>query len=131
MDLDRFLEGELLPPAKCDMNELLEELISLAGALAHLHSGLGYNIHGCHTDLKLANILVYMKQDTSPRPQIGKWMITDFGLSIISCVERRGSGDGLPMESVTETMTQLQRMRGPYQAPGVCHGLGISRSSDI
>ncbi|KAH1786802.1 hypothetical protein KXX20_008799 [Aspergillus fumigatus] len=131
MDLDRFLEGELLPPAKCDMNELLEELISLAGALAHLHSGLGYNIHGCHTDLKPANILVYMKQDTSPRPQIGKWMITDFGLSIISCVERRGGGDGLPMESVTETMTQLQRMRGPYQAPGVCHGLGISRSSDI
>ncbi|EAW17047.1 ankyrin repeat and protein kinase domain-containing protein [Aspergillus fischeri NRRL 181] len=131
MDLDRFLNGALLPPAKCDMSELLEELISLAGALAHLHTGLGYNIHGCHTDLKPANILVYMKHDTSRRPQIGKWMITDFGLSIISRIERRGSGDGLPMESITETMTQLQRMRGTYQAPEVCHGLGISRSSDI
>ncbi|KAH3369006.1 hypothetical protein KXV52_002365 [Aspergillus fumigatus] len=131
MDLDRFLEGELLPPAKCDMNELLEELISLAGALAHLHSGLGYNIHGCHTDLKPANILVYMKQDTSPRPQIGKWMITDFGLSIISCVERRGGGDGLPMESVTETMTQLQRMRGPYQAPGLEGVEGLRRLDEL
>ncbi|KAF7164621.1 hypothetical protein CNMCM5623_009078 [Aspergillus felis] len=133
MDLDKFLSGALLPPTKCDMSELLEELMSLAGALAHLHTGLGYNIHGCHTDLKPANILVYMKHDTSRRPQIGKWMITDFGLSIISRVERRGSGDGLPMESVTETMTQLQRMRGrgTYQAPEVCLGLGISRSSDI
>jgi hypothetical protein len=126
MDLDKFLSGALLSPERCGMSELLSELISLAGALVHLHTGLGLNIHGCHADLKCHNILVYLSPDSA----VGKWMITDFGLSIIGPVlQRRDSGNALAIPPSTDMVTLVQP--GAYQAPEVRCGNSLSRSSDI
>ncbi|KAL3494905.1 kinase-like domain-containing protein [Aspergillus germanicus] len=126
MDLDKFLSGALLSPERCGMSELLSELISLAGALVHLHTGLGLDIHGCHADLKCHNILVF----PSPDSVVGKWMITDFGLSIIGPVlQRRDSGNALAIPPNTDMATLVQP--GAFQAPEVRCGNSISRSSDI
>ncbi|KAJ0423942.1 hypothetical protein BJY00DRAFT_28743 [Aspergillus carlsbadensis] len=132
MDLDKFLRGELLSPERCGMSELLSELISLAGALAHLHTGLGFNIHGCHADLKCANILVYPSPGGVEHSAVGKWMITDFGLSIISpAFPRRDSGFTLAAQPDTNMVTLLRQMPGAYHAPEVRCGNSLSRSSDI
>ncbi|KAL3455337.1 hypothetical protein BJX64DRAFT_297730 [Aspergillus heterothallicus] len=133
MDLDKFLAGGHLSPEACDMGDLLRELMGLAGALAHIHDGLGFNTRGCHADLKCANILVYPTHDAAWDFEIGRWMITDFGLSIITPIvsARRGSGDTIPEPQGTKTVTLLRQMPGPYHAPEVRRGSGVSRSSDV
>ncbi|OJJ06553.1 hypothetical protein ASPVEDRAFT_328348 [Aspergillus versicolor CBS 583.65] len=131
MDLEKFLQGHLQPPEMCDMNDLLDEVTNVVDALDHLHNRLGVSIHGYHMDLKPANILVYPDSELTERPGVGKWKITDFGLSIITPAGRRGSGDGLARDRVTETKTHLRRMHGTYQAPEVCSGPGLSRRSDV
>ncbi|KAL4777197.1 hypothetical protein BDW60DRAFT_221145 [Aspergillus nidulans var. acristatus] len=132
MDLDKFLAGGLVSPDECGMMELLTELMGLAGALSHLHTALGFNVYGCHADLKCANILIYPSRDNGGSSRIGSWMITDFGLSIITAsVKRRDSGFILPEQQATDTVTLLRQMPGAYQAPEVRYGDGVSRSSDI
>ncbi|KAL4756021.1 ankyrin repeat and protein kinase domain-containing protein [Aspergillus foveolatus] len=132
MDLDKFLAGGMLPPEECGMTELLTELMGLACALSHLHTALGFNIYGCHADLKCANILIYPSRDNGGSSRIGTWMVTDFGLSIIKArVKRRDSGYILPEQHATDTVTRLRQMPGVYQAPEVRNGDGVSRSSDI
>jgi hypothetical protein len=81
-------------------------------------------------DLKPANILVYGHPEPRRQHGVGKWMITDFGLSIIERLDWRETTDGFHRDPDTETMTRLQRMEGTYQAPEVWDGR-ISRRSDI
>ncbi|KAL5360153.1 hypothetical protein BJX96DRAFT_184379 [Aspergillus floccosus] len=130
MDLEKFLAGELISPEECNMDELIDQATNLADALDHLHNRLGVSIRGYHMDLKPANILVYDNPAAPGKDGIGTWKITDFGLSIIERPERRDSLASLPQDPVTETITQLLRMEGTYQAPEVCTG-EISRRSDV
>ncbi|KAG2421803.1 hypothetical protein HFD88_005779 [Aspergillus terreus] len=130
MDLEDFLVGGRISPAQCSMDELLDEATHLADALDHLHNRLGVSTRGYHMDLKPANILVYEEPNPLRPHGIGKWKITDFGLSIIERPERRDSVEGFPQDPVTETITRLKGMEGTYQAPEVSDG-GISRRSDV
>ncbi|GFG25124.1 isoform 2 of receptor-interacting serine/threonine-protein kinase 4 [Aspergillus udagawae] len=130
MDLKKFLEGGLISPEQCDMNEMIDEATHLADALDHLHNRLGVFVRGYHMDLKPANILVYGYPEPQRQHGVGKWMITDFGLSIIERLDCGGSTDGLRRDPDTETMTRLQRMEGAYRAPEVGDGR-ISRRSDV
>ncbi|KAL2844548.1 hypothetical protein BJY01DRAFT_263844 [Aspergillus pseudoustus] len=133
MDLDKFLTGDLVPPETCDMPDLLNELMSLAGALVHLHTTLGFNTHGCHADLKCANILVYRTPEGIGHSAVGKWMITDFGLSIVGppAPQRRDSINTLAAQPDTNLATLLRQMPGAYHAPEVRFADSLSRSSDI
>ncbi|KAL4757789.1 ankyrin repeat and protein kinase domain-containing protein [Aspergillus foveolatus] len=108
MDLEKFLAGGLVSPDECKLMELLTELIGLAGALSHLHTALGFNVYGCHADLKCANSLIYH-----------------------TSAKRRDSGFILPEQQATDTVSLLRQMPGAYQAPEVRYGDGVSRSSDI
>jgi serine/threonine protein kinase len=61
---------------------LLHQCWVLADALAWLHTGIAIEkssstVFCVHMDLKLANILI---QD-DPKSAVGKWMISDFGIS--------------------------------------------------
>ncbi|KAI9371097.1 hypothetical protein BJX61DRAFT_548547 [Aspergillus egyptiacus] len=134
MDLGRFLKGDLIPPEECEMDELIDEAINVAAALDHLHNRLGVSIRGYHKDLKPANILVYEYPPGSPRrSRVGKWMITDFGLSEIMRADLRRDShatNGLPGNPATVTRTQ-RPMEGTYQAPEFYSGRGFSRRSDV
>ncbi|KAF9892109.1 hypothetical protein FE257_002515 [Aspergillus nanangensis] len=134
MDLEKFLQGVYLKPEDCDMSELIEEAARLAGALEHLHDRLGdgYPLRFCHRDLKPSNILVYRDDhpgDLHSHSPVGKWKITDFGLSVITRRETRPR----PFEDFV-TNTPIQSMRvvaGTYQAPEVCDGRGSGSESDV
>jgi ankyrin repeat protein len=120
MDLEAFLLSghQNIPDLK--VHDLIQESAKLAGALAYLHKGLDGDIPGLscwHMDLKPENILVF-HGDTPEFPKVGKWKISDFGISIITGPKETGT-----IVTVTEfvdALTQRQKaMRppGPYQPP--------------
>ncbi|PIG80406.1 putative 2-5A-dependent ribonuclease [Aspergillus arachidicola] len=125
MDLDVFLrEGHQECP-DVTVRDLMQEAAHLAGALAFLHQGLDSNPPGlscCHMDLKPGNILVF-RGDARDFPKVGKWKISDFGISIMSRPERTGT----TVTEFVDSFTQRQRLSpppGPYQSPdGAGHGL--------
>ncbi|QMW41285.1 hypothetical protein AFCA_006296 [Aspergillus flavus] len=125
MDLDVFLrEGHQRCP-DFTLRDLMQEAAHLAGALAFLHQGLDSNPPGlscCHMDLKPGNILVF-HGDALDFPKVGKWKISDFGISIMSRPERTGT----TVTEFVDSFTQRQRLSpppGPYQSPdGAGHGL--------
>jgi serine/threonine protein kinase len=129
MDLEKFLNGGHLPPDDFTMAELMQEAAKLAGALDILHDHLQgeHPRRFCHRDLKPANILVFLDRDSPDFPRVGKWKITDFGLSVINSQERP-----IPMEEfVTQTDNQQVWVEGAYQAPEVFQRTASGRRSDI
>ncbi|OGM51379.1 putative 2-5A-dependent ribonuclease [Aspergillus bombycis] len=129
MDLDVFLrEGHQRCP-DFTVRDLMQEAAHLAGALAFLHQGLDSHPPGltcCHMDLKPGNILVF-QGDSLDYPKVGKWKISDFGISIMSQPERTGT----TVTEFVDTFTHRERPRpppGPYQSPDSA-GLGLK--SDI
>lgn len=131
LDLETLLNGEYRSYyADSDMapKQLVNEASYLAGALHFLHHSL-VNEHMrllcCHMDLKPANILIVRKAD-SP---IGKWMLSDFGISVIRTESRSGSlvaamyGDQGQASSSIATST---RYPGEYRPPE--EELGVSMS---
>lgn len=143
-DLEKFLTGRPPHPSTpITLFDMLAEARNLAGALQFLHEHIQLD-HGlvrpvapfavdghvrcCHMDLKPANILVYLGEAARP---VGKWKITDFGISVLSCPE-----DG-PLQSreVTATMrTYATRPPGTYQPPELTEdgsSQALGRRSDI
>ena len=125
MDLDAFLrEGHQRCP-DFTVRDLMQEAAHLAGALAFLHQGLDSYPPGlscCHMDLKPGNILVF-QGDALDFPKVGKWKISDFGISIMSRPERTGT----TVTEFVDSITHRERVSpppGPYQSPdGAGHGL--------
>ncbi|KAE8349845.1 hypothetical protein BDV28DRAFT_140373 [Aspergillus coremiiformis] len=124
MNLDEYLsEGHQRSP-DFTVRDLMEEAAHLAGALTFLHQGLDSHPPGlrcCHMDLKPKNILVFQGHGSN-FPKVGKWKISDFGISMIS-PEKTGT-------TVTEFMdTFVQQKKPPpppatYRPPdGADHGL--------
>ncbi|GAB1199412.1 hypothetical protein APSETT444_008760 [Aspergillus pseudonomiae] len=129
MDLDVFLrEGHQRCP-DFTVRDLMQEAAHLAGALAFLHQGLDSNPPGltcCHMDLKPSNILVF-QGDSLDYPKVGKWKISDFGISIMSRPERTGT----TVTEFVDSFTHRELSRpppGPYQSPD---GAGLGLKSDI
>ncbi|KAE8136096.1 hypothetical protein BDV38DRAFT_294135 [Aspergillus pseudotamarii] len=125
MDLDVFLrEGHQRCP-DFTVRDLMQEAAHLAGALAFLHQGLDSYPPGlscCHMDLKPGNILVF-HGDALDFPKVGKWKISDFGISIMSRPERTGTTVTEFVDSITHR-ERLSPPPGPYQSPdGAGHGL--------
>ncbi|KAI9927062.1 hypothetical protein ASPWEDRAFT_122136 [Aspergillus wentii DTO 134E9] len=134
MDLEKFLQGEFTRPFT--LKDLLAEAAVLAGALAFLHSGIQVEDsvkEFCHRDMKPANILVFYGEGGANKYPVGKWKISDFGISTIIQPERRPSNAaGIP-DNFTHTVhvTAPARFKGPYQSPEVCLGEKYGRRSDV
>lgn len=122
--LEGFLTTNIdeLPPwidrRKISPKMLLREVARLARALGFLHHNIIDHISGrplefCHMDFKPNNILVVREYPDCDSP-LGKWKITDFGISSTRPQQgRRTVGDILLKQSSLET----HRHTGPYQPP--------------
>ncbi|KAL4987702.1 ankyrin repeat-containing domain protein [Aspergillus falconensis] len=124
-DLKSFLEQR---PGSYRLCDLMQEASNLAGALAFLHGGPSPQHGGpnsrqlvCHRDLKPANILVF-KEAGMP---VGKWKISDFGISVFSVPEARPSLGG------TFSYMPKRSFPGTYQSPEVFYGEEFGRNSDV
>lgn len=123
---------------------MLRQCEAVAGALKWLHSGITLEefteekVFCAHLDLKPDNILIC--EDKEKRSIVGKWVISDFNISVI---ERRGpKQDGVVIETIRDYYRQAtmdmrpQRRKGTYQAPEVEQAekeptLRIGRRSDV
>ncbi|PYH93162.1 hypothetical protein BO71DRAFT_450966 [Aspergillus ellipticus CBS 707.79] len=122
MDLEAFLNGEYRKDSGVTTQHLIAEAANLADALSFLHRDLQSSESGysacCHRDLKPANILIFYEGDSNP---VGKWIITDFGISYFTKTEG----------SKTSIRQSLMPVPGPYQAPEACIGGESGRKSDV
>lgn len=131
LDLEMLLSGEYHPyyaDSAMAAQPLVGEGWYLAGALDFLHRRFvdrRTRILCCHIDLKPANILI-VKDVTS---RVGKWMLTDFGISVIKTEPRRGclaaamyGDEGHPKISVAKSVKKISA----YQPPEVEQDLSVS-----
>lgn len=130
MDLERFLEGGLNNGTGFTTSEILHEASNLASALAFLHEKLEIDPYPvcCHMDLKPANILVY---PNSQSPAVGKWTITDFGISMMT-ESQAGHMVRTTLDGTAYTIQRSPLVRGemPYHPPEVLYGQ-FGRRSDV
>lgn len=123
-------------------NHLLKQSANIADAIQWLHTkrdvGNDEDLYLAHMDLKPDNILIRgMRGDDVPSC-VGKWVISDFGISTVgptrSHPSRNVSVRDIYNRAVTKTMNvPANRGYGDYQAPEVQkrgHGK-IGRKSDV
>jgi serine/threonine protein kinase len=132
MDLGEFLtatSASVRP--RLSIKKLVSEATDVAGALTHLHGGLQTDrcrARVCHRDFKPANILVFPNEGD---PIVGRWKITDFGISHLTWGGRETSIYEV-VDTITGTVrTPAGRPPGTYSAPEVCDGEDVGRSSDV
>lgn len=129
---------------------ILSEMYALADALLWLHRDVNIlndpNIYCGHMDLKPSSILI---DSGGPDRIFGKWMITDFGISVFRHVPLADEGDekedvtdvgvqtvgdlGARLEPKTAAIQTKQQHKGTYQPPEA-YRLGVKRvgrKSDI
>ncbi|KAL4956045.1 ankyrin repeat-containing domain protein [Aspergillus filifer] len=122
-DLERFLRDSSQGIAPRD---LIKESRALAGALRFLHQDMDPQLLFCHMDLKPANILVSFKDASLGK--VGKWIISDFGISIITAAE-----EARPLDASKGTFRYpfaFNNGAGTYQAPEILTG-SFGRKSDV
>lgn len=122
--------AEKFPRVKNDqqlVHSLLGQSTQLAGALKFLHEGFDtkqddWYVRCTHLDLKPSNILIFH----SPNSIVGKWKISDFGISVLDARQKAGHSQKTgEMGSLGNYFTRIQeKFRPPverhletYQAP--------------
>ncbi|KAG7005607.1 hypothetical protein G7Y79_00018g044140 [Physcia stellaris] len=127
-DLDDYLFGRKTSPYisrfPVDPIHLIKEFACLVHALDYLHTGIRLAEDGeryvcVHHDLKPDNILV-VAEDGAP---VGRWKVTDFGLSGLKAAESKKSQTGTTfydrISSVRASLTSPKRRRGTFQPPEI------------
>lgn len=134
--MEMLLSGEY-QPFYADSNiapqALIKQAWHLAGALHFLHHRLvdrRKRITCCHMDLKPANILILRHRDMP----IGKWMLIDFGISVIR-TEPRSAGSAADLftdeyRMLPASVTKSSRYLSDYQPPEVEQSLPVSLIGD-
>ena len=127
LDLDDYLYGrkqsDQIRTYPITPIALINEVAGLANALDYLHEGLhmadGDHFTLVHHDLKPANILVVRY----PNTPVGRWKITDFGISRLKEVEEKADENPTcsyyHIPSVRSSLTVPRRPAGAFQAPEV------------
>ena len=124
------LNPENLPRA------LIDECALLADGLRWLHDELRVpaeaDLYCAHMDLKPSNVLV----DDDPDSPVGRWMLSDFGISVFKASTGRQESGVLSIGDVHAELTlktRAKRGHGPYQAPEVQPGgkKNVGRRSDV
>jgi serine/threonine protein kinase len=124
----------------CNIRDSIKEIRGISRALEFLHDTLKTQSDGvessyCHLDLKPANILVFMPN--SAAFPVGKWKLTDFGISSLSKLKKRtvSSAHGNDAFRVTHTVgTKVGQIGGRYQPPEIRLGNkedAMGRGSDV
>ncbi|KAL4919760.1 kinase-like domain-containing protein [Aspergillus aurantiobrunneus] len=122
MDLDDFLLGQ---SDGIDFGRLIAESSDLADALEFLHEDIDPKLLFVHRDLKPANILVFK----SPDSPVGKWKISDFGISII-----RSRQEMRQLSTSRETLQYPTAALGGgsgYHSPEAVHDGLFGQKSDV
>ncbi len=147
-DLKKFLYEPEYSPKCTTIAHMVEEASNLADAIRWLHAGLrisGKVLICCHMDLKLDNVLVYLRHTASP---VGWWKISDFGISSMTERQhetpdpRRPSASFLEVQEVrspAESLARItgtirasvQRPAGIYSAPGWFNPITLSTAINI
>jgi serine/threonine protein kinase len=104
-------------------HHLLSQCCSLADALVWLHNGIkiektSTTVFCVHMDLKPANILIKFDSGSV----VGKWMISDFGISVLTKETRQQDSDYVSIGDYCAQLTvntRPKRREGTYQAPEV------------
>jgi len=105
---------------------LLRQCWALANAVDWLHGGItiesnssSSKVFCIHMDLKPDNILIQHDSDSI----VGKWMISDFGISVTKEKEKKENSNILSIRDwynrFTSVNTRPRRNAGTYQAPEV------------
>ena len=124
------LNPENLPRA------LMDECALLADGLRWLHDELRVpaeaDLYCAHMDLKPSNVLV----DDDPDSPVGRWMLSDFGISVFKASTGRQESGVLSIGDLHAELTlktRAKRGHGPYQAPEVQPGgkKNVGRRSDV
>jgi serine/threonine protein kinase len=135
LDLETLLSGEYHPyysDSAMAPKALVGEAWFLAGALHFLHHRLVIQRKRflcCHLDLKPASILIVRSGDS----RVGKWMLSDFGVSIIKTEARSRS---LPVNMYRDedqravAVTESLRYPSEYQPPESEQGLSRNAAGD-
>ena len=109
---------------------LIKELCELASAVQWLHEGneASQSLYRslAHMDLKPENILV--AEDRSSL--IGKWMLTDFGVSLFSLSQEVSSGQSA-RTTASSYFDEPRRGCGTYQPPEIKHPGIDGRKCDV
>ena len=115
---------------------LMDECALLADGLRWLHDELRVpdeaDLYCAHMDLKPSNVLV----DDDPDSPVGRWMLSDFGISVFKASTGRQESGVLSIGDLHAELTlktRAKRGHGPYQAPEVQPGgtKSIGRRSDV
>ena len=119
-DLRQFLVGGFTG-FRSHRDRIIEEMMDLADALHFLHTGFrvdGEHRPCYHLDLKPANVLIFNRRHCPPekRDGVGKWVITDFGFSVLHEHNAEGASKTFP-----------RREAGTFQPPEVDERLGLPR----
>lgn len=150
LDLHTFLDGDYgdfhQRSAGFEPRFLFEETWGLAVALKFLHRELALPsgpVSCAHFDLKPENILVEWSRKavstdhvSTSDMYVGRWKITDFGISVVNPlyeVESRSSRFMTPGDMIRERSVNPPRDPGPFQAPEMQKhkSLRVSTSSDM
>jgi serine/threonine protein kinase len=113
--------------------QVMTEFFHVAGGLRWLHDELtvggDHDVFCAHMDLKPDNILVARDQ----RCPVGKWMLSDFGLSIFKKSTGELSRNARTVRDVISPRTHARRAPGTYQAPEVQfrEDTMVGRKSDV
>lgn len=107
------------------IKDVCVQMYRIAAALAWLHEGvIGIRQEGrlyfAHMDLKPNNILI----DRDPSSVVGKWVLTDFGISAFREDDGSTPSDLLSIRGLYERLTiktTPRRQAGAYQPPEVQH----------
>jgi Protein kinase domain len=145
-DLQQFLYEKNFEGAWDNVVDVIKEASNLASAVKWLHEGQtisGKVLVCCHMDIKLDNVLVYLKDN----PPVGWWKISDFGISSLQerkkelAAPRRPTSALLtvptmsPAESLriitAQIKTSVKRPAGAFSAPEVEAGEDVGPESDI
>ncbi|CAN9334304.1 unnamed protein product [Alternaria alternata] len=98
------------------LQDTCRQMLYISEALKWLHTGFGGDlqnlVHFAHMDLKPNNILI----DREERSSVGKWILTDFGISTFKEDDEAVSADLVSFENLT-FRTAPARLPGAYQPP--------------
>lgn len=88
---------------------LLKQSTQLAEALAFLHEGFDtkvddWHVRCAHMDLRPANMIIFHSPDST----VGKWKISDFGISVFSAVPKIATQKAGEMGSLGDYLSRIQ-----------------------